>query len=206
MTNHATLTALVLGASGLVGKALVPRLLADPRYGQVRCLLRRPMAADHPKLEPIVIDFTRLQEYEGYFKVDHLYICLGSTLKAAGSKAAFRKVDFEYVHVAAQLARAQRVKSLVWISSVGADPNSRHFYLRTKGELESAILSMPGLAHASAVRPSLLVGERAEARPLESLAARLLRPLAPLMLGPLRKYRPVQADDVARQMIALQKF
>ncbi|MDF2176835.1 NAD-dependent epimerase/dehydratase family protein [Aliiglaciecola sp. CAU 1673] len=206
MTNQAGLSALVLGASGLVGKALISKLLDDNRYASVRCLLRRPMAANHAKLEPVVIDFERLQEYEGYFKVDHLYICLGTTINEAGSKAAFRKVDFDYVHIAAQLARAQRVKSLVWISSVGADPKSNNFYLRTKGELESAIFSMPGLMDASAVRPSLLVGERTKHRRMESMAIALLQPLSWLMLGPLQKYRPVKAEEVADKMISLQKF
>ena len=204
-------TALVLGATGLVGQNLVRRLLRDHRYQSIRLLVRKPLPStlfDDPdkKLEVIVIDFEALQDYQGYFTVDHVYCCLGSTMKKAGSKAAFRRVDFEYIHVAAQLARAQRCKSFVWVSSVGADANSKNFYLKVKGELENAIMRMPQLDNAAAVRPSLLLGERNESRPLESLWQSLAPYLAPLMQGRLKKYRPVDADDVAAKMVSLQQF
>ncbi len=169
-------SAMVLGATGLVGRTLVNMLLQDRRYNEVTCLVRKPL----------------LQDYQGYFSVNHVYCCLGTTLKKAGSKQAFRRVDFEYVHVAAQLTRAQRADSFVWISSVGADAKSSNFYLRVKGELENAIMRMPQLPHASAVRPSLLLGT------------------APIwqsiMKGPLKKYRPVHAVDVARNMMSLQRW
>ncbi|WP_340677136.1 NAD(P)H-binding protein [Paraglaciecola sp.] len=203
--------ALVLGATGLVGKALINQLLVDERYETITCLLRKPLSRqlfnNHThKLQPIVIDFNRLQEYQGYFGAQHIYVCLGTTIKQAGSRAAFRLVDFEYIHIAAQLARAQRALSFVWISSVGANANSRNFYLRVKGELENAIMAMPGLTHASAVRPSLLLGERKEQRFAETLAARVATFLAPIFKGKLAKYRPVHAAEVAAQMIRLQKF
>jgi uncharacterized protein YbjT (DUF2867 family) len=204
-------TALVLGATGLVGKTLVEQLCQDHRYQTVTCLLRKPLSKDFfsanaDKIQPIVIDFEHLQDYQGYFGCQHIFVCLGTTIKIAGSKAAFRKVDFEYVHVAAQLARAQRAVSFVWISSVGANAKSHNFYLRVKGELENAILSMSGLDNACAVRPSLLLGERKEMRPAEKLASVISPFLSPLLLGGLMKYKPVQAGDVAAQMIRLQVF
>ena len=153
-----------------------------------------------------MIDFEQLQDYQGYFSVDHVYCCLGTTLKKAGSKQAFRRVDFEYVHIAAQLSRAQRVASFVWISSVGADAKSNSFYLRVKGELENAIMRMPQLPHAAAVRPSLLLGDRGESRLLEDLAKKTAPVWQSLMKGPLKKYRPVHAIDVARNMMSLQKW
>lgn len=203
--------ALVLGASGLVGKALVTLLLADPRYKRVTCLIRRPLprvdfADPQGKLEPIVIDFEDLQAYQGYFSANHVYVCLGTTFKQAGSKSAFRKVDFEYVHIAAQLTRAQGAQSFVWISSVGANANSRNFYLRVKGELENAIFAISGLAHPSAVRPSVLLGERQDQRPLERITIKLARLFAPLMRGRLAKYQPVDSRYVAAKMIKLQVF
>lgn len=204
-------TALVLGASGLVGRELVRLLLKDHRYTQIVLLLRKPLASSlfddpHNKLNPIVIDFDALGDYQGYFSVDHVYCCLGTTIKQAGSKSAFRQVDFVYVHVAAELARAQRCKSFVWISSVGADAKSSNFYLKVKGELENAIMRMPQLENASAVRPSLLLGERDDARFLEGLGQMLAPLYSPLLIGPLKKYRPVTAEKVARSMIALQTF
>ena len=207
-------TALVLGATGLVGKALVEQLCRDRRYQTVTCLVRKPLskdfftvnAANVAKLQPIVVDFENLEDYQGYFGCQHIYVCLGTTIKKAGNKSAFRKVDFEYVHIAAQLARAQRAISFVWISSVGANAKSNNFYLRVKGELENAIINMSGLDNACAVRPSLLLGEREEMRPAEKLASMLSPLLSPLLLGGLSKYKPVQVTDVAAQMIRLQVF
>lgn len=204
-------TALVLGATGLVGKALVTQLLTDRRYKQVTCLLRRPLTAStfydaDKKLQPVVIDFEQLDDLQGYFMVDHVYVCLGTTIKKAKTKAAFRKIDFEYVHAAAQISALQRVKSFVWISSVGADARSKNFYLRVKGELENAILAMPNLKDASAVRPSLLLGEREDKRFAEKLGIVAGTIMAPLMVGKLSKYRPIHAHAVAKQMVNLQHF
>ncbi|MFT5840491.1 MAG: hypothetical protein ACI9UT_003004 [Flavobacteriales bacterium] len=204
-------TALVLGATGLVGKTLVEQLCRDHRYQTVTCLVRKPLSKDFfsgntNKVEPIVVDLESLEDYQGYFGCQHIFVCLGTTIKKSGSKSAFRKVDFEYVHVAAQLARAQRARSFVWISSVGANAKSNNFYLRVKGELENAIIGMSGLNNASAVRPSLLLGERKEMRPAEKLASVLSPFLSPLLRGRLIKYKPVQAADVAAQMIRLQVF
>ena len=204
-------TALVLGATGLVGKALVEQLCRDRRYQTVTCLVRKPLSNDFftenaSKVRPIVVNFENLQDYQGYFGAQHIFVCLGTTIKKAGNKSAFRRVDFEYVHVAAQLARAQRAISFVWISSVGANAKSSNFYLRVKGELENAIINMSGLDNACAVRPSLLLGERQEMRPAEKLASMLSPFMSPLLIGGLNKYKPVQAADVAAQMIRLQVF
>lgn len=204
-----TKKALVLGASGLVGRHLVNQLLVHPHYESVTCLVRKPLphsqyADPFGRMNPVVVNFDQLQDYQGYFTVDHVFCCLGSTLKTAGSKAAFRKVDFEYVHIAAQLARAQRAMGFVWISSVGANAKSKHFYLRVKGELDNAIMRMPQLNFAAAVKPSLLLGKRSEGRLLENLGQSLAPLVSPFMKGPLSKYHPVHATDVARQMIELQ--
>jgi uncharacterized protein YbjT (DUF2867 family) len=204
-------SALVLGATGLVGKELVNQLLDDSRYESVTCLLRKPLrqhffVGPTHKLQPIVIDFNCLEDYQGYFGAQHIYVCLGTTIKQAGSRALFRKVDFEYVHIAAQLARAQRAQSFVWISSVGADAKSRNFYLRVKGELENAIMGMTGLNNASGVRPSLLLGDRQDFRLAEQMGMKLARFVAPFLIGKLAKYRPVHAAEVAAQMVRLQQF
>ncbi|MDT0584188.1 NAD(P)H-binding protein [Brumicola blandensis] len=203
--------ALVLGATGLVGKALVNQLCNDDRYEIVICLVRAPLQRANyhdplDKIQAIVIDFDYLQDYQGYFSVDHVYCCLGTTIKQAGSQSAFRRVDFQFVHIAAQLTRAQRATSFVWISSVGANAKSKNFYLRVKGEVENAILSMPQLDNAAAVRPSLLLGQREENRFAENIGIRVASLLSPVMKGPLAKYRPVSAAQVAYQMIKLQVF
>lgn len=195
-------TALVLGATGLVGRALVRRLLDDARCSEVRVLARRALPLAHPKLQVTVVDFDALAAHAASFRVDHVFCCLGTTLERAGSPTAFRRVDFDYVVDAAHLSAQAGVAHFVWVSSIGADARSRAFYTRVKGEAEDAVAALP-LARWSAVRPSLLLGEREERRPAEDLAARVLAPLAPLMRGPLRRYRPIDADSVAASMIAL---
>lgn len=202
-------SACVIGASGLVGKELVNQLLRHPGYKSITCLVRRPLSShDYPdpegKLQPVVIDFEQLQDYQGYFTVDHVFCCLGTTIKKAQSRAAFRRVDFEFIHVCAQLARAQRAQGFVWISSVGANKNSKNFYLKVKGELESSIISMPQLQHAAAVRPSLLIGQRNEYRRAEQWSIKISQLLSFCFVGPLAKYKPVHASAVAAQMIKLQ--
>ena len=202
-------TALILGASGLVGQQLLQLLLDDERYQQITCLVRKPLpwsltSYKPEKLQSIQVDFRYLEDYQGYFAVDHVYVCLGSTLKKAGSKTAFRDVDFSLVYAAAEISRGQQAGSFVWISSVGANPKSASFYLRVKGELEQAIFNLSGLKNAATVRPSLLLGQRQESRVAEQLGIRIFRTIAPILLGPFKKYRPVSADTVARQMCNLQ--
>ncbi|MDC8832275.1 NAD-dependent epimerase/dehydratase family protein [Alteromonas gilva] len=205
-------SALILGASGLVGRQLLRELLLDDRYESVTCLVRRPLGQHlyhdpNNKLHPVVVDFDALDDYQGYFGVDHIYCCIGTTLKRAGSLKAFRKVDFEYVHVAAQLARAQRAGGFVWISSAGANAQSGNYYLKVKGELENAIMRMPQLPNAAAVRPGVLIGERPnDRRPREKAAALLLQWLRPLLIGRLKKYRAVHPYQVALEMIRHQEF
>ena len=154
-------SALVLGATGLVGAALLARLLDDPRYASVRVLARRPLSRRHPKLSVEIADFERLDAHAHAFAVDDVFCCLGTTLRQAGSRAAFRRVDFDYVLAAARLCVAAGAGHYLWISAVGASPASAAFYSRVKGELEAAIARLP-LRRWTAVRPSLLLGARAE--------------------------------------------
>lgn len=196
------LTALVLGATGLVGRALLDRLLADPRYGAVQVLVRRPPAVTHPKLQVLIADFDALDAHATAFAVDHVFCCLGTTLRHAGSREAFRRVDRDYVLAAARAAAQAGAAHFLWISSVGADARSPAFYPRVKGEVEDAIAAL-ALARWTALRPSLLLGARAERRLGESLAAAAARPLAPLLRGRLQRYRPIAADAVAAAMVAI---
>lgn len=212
MTNNMIIEykALVLGASGLVGQQLVQQLLLDPRYRQVTCLVRHRLAEDKwqdPRqcLQQIEIDFAQLADRQLLFQHRHIYVCLGTTIKQAKSQRAFRQVDFDYVYQAAQITAQAKAISFVWISSVGANANSRNFYLQVKGQLEQAIAQLEKLPTAK-VRPSLLLGQRASTRLLESLSIVLFRILSVFMLGPLAKYRPIKATEVASQMIMLQKF
>lgn len=194
-------SALVLGATGLVGRHCVELLLQNPAYATVRALTRRPYSAQ-PGLEAVVVDFQRLDEQGRRFRVDDVYCCLGTTIAAAGSRDAFRRVDVHYVVRSAELAVEQGASRFVVVSAVGADPESRIFYNRAKGEMEAAVRRLP-FGAVWVLRPSLLLGRREQFRPGERVAEAVMRPLSALLLGPLRRYRPVDARDVARAMVRL---
>jgi uncharacterized protein YbjT (DUF2867 family) len=186
----------VLGATGLVGNECLRLLLEHPAYDHVVVLTRRalqPFAAANNKLRSHVVDFDRLGSYGTMFAVDQVLCALGTTIKKAGSQPAFRKVDFEYPCEAAQLAYANGARHFLLVSALGANARSGVFYNRVKGELEEAVLALPYRSH-TIIRPSLLVGERAETRLGEVIGAKLG------FLVP-RKYKPVRATDVARALV-----
>lgn len=193
-------SALVLGATGLVGGHCLDLLLHEERYSTVRVLVRRALGMRHPKLAEHVADFDRLAEHEPLFSVDDVFSCLGTTIRKAGSRAAFWRVDVEYPTTAGRLAMAAGARNYLLVSALGADPASRIPYNRAKGEVEAKILdlSIPGVW---IFRPSLLLGHREERRPGERIAELVLRPVTPLLVGPLRRYRPVRARTVAAAMI-----
>jgi uncharacterized protein YbjT (DUF2867 family) len=186
------------GASGLVGRALLARLLADARYVQVLALLRRAVDLPaHPRLACRQVDFDHLPPLA---LVDDVFIALGTTLKAAGSQAAFRKVDFDAVVNTARGGRAAGARRLMVVSALGADAGSRVFYNRVKGEMEQAVTAL-GYDTVVLAQPSLLLGDRAAlGQPLrlgEAAAQWLLRP--GLRLLPQR-VRPIEATAVARAL------
>ena len=190
-------TALVAGATGLTGKHLLEFLLADERYASVCALVRKATLQAHPKLSEHVIDFESLGKLP---KADDAFCCLGTTIKKAGSQAAFRKVDFDYVINFAAAAKAAGAKRFLVVSALGANAKSSVFYNRVKGEMENALKAM-NFESLHIFRPSFLLGERAEARVGERLGIAVFSALAPLMIGPARKIRPVEAKAVARAMV-----
>lgn len=188
------------GATGLVGRALLDLLLDEDRVGRVTAVTRRPTGRSHPKLDELVTDLGRLEdELEGRVAT-HVFCCLGTTIAAAGSEAAFRRVDLEYPLRLARAARKAGARKFLVVTSMGADPRSRLFYSRVKGELEVE-LDTVGIPELHVFRPSLLLGERTERRPGERLAMALARPAQALLVGPLRKFRPIRAEQVARAML-----
>lgn len=193
-------TALIAGASGLVGSQLLPLLLASDRYAKVIAVGRRPVPIVHPKLEQRVLDFNQLEEHRMSLIADDVYCCLGTTMRQAGSKQAFYKVDYLYVVKLAALTAGNFAAQLLVVSAMGADAEARIYYNRVKGEMEEAVRQTPFRA-IHIFRPSLLLGERQEQRVGERVGALVLKVLHPLLLGPLRKYRAVPAAAVARAML-----
>ncbi|OUJ73050.1 NAD-dependent epimerase/dehydratase family protein [Hymenobacter crusticola] len=193
-------TALIAGATGLVGSQLLPLLLASDRYAKVITVGRRPLPLVHPKLEQRVLDLDHLEEARLSLIADDVYCCLGTTMKQAGSKEAFYKVDYLYVVKLAALTAANFASQLLVVSAMGADAESRLYYNRVKGEMEDAVRQTQFRA-IHLFRPSLLLGERADKRVGEQIGAVLMKLLSPLLLGPLRKYRAVSARAVAQAMM-----
>jgi len=197
-------TALLFGATGLVGGHCLDLLLADEIYGKVITIGRRNIDRDHPKLEHHSIDFERLIDYVDYIAAEDVFCCLGTTIKKAGSQEAFRKVDFTYPHELAKIAKSNGAEQFLLVSSIGADAKSSIFYNRVKGELEEAIRRIPFDAF-QIFRPSLLLGEREETRLGEQVAEKVLGTLSFLFIGPLAKYKPIHASTVAAAMVRIAK-
>lgn len=202
MPNNPQRTALIAGATGVVGRQLLTLLLAEPRYDEVHVLSRRPLGHEETGMQLHEVDFEQLNRHAELFDVDDVFCCLGTTLKQAGSKAAFEKVDHDYVVELARLADAAHARRFLMISAVGANPKAMAFYSRVKGRTEADVLEAgPPTVHI--VRPSLLMSEREEHRPGEAIAQKLMPALNPLLGGPLRRYRGVEAQAVAEKMLAL---
>ena len=193
-------TALLAGATGLVGSALLPLLLASGRYAKVIVVGRRPVAVQHPKLVQVVTDLDQLENERLRLIADDVFCCLGTTSKQAGSQEAFYKVDFLYVVQLAALTAANFAAQFLVVSSLGADVNSRFYYSRVKGEMEEAVSQTPFRA-IHIFRPSLLLGERPAPRLGERFGAAVLALVRPLLRGGWRKYRPVAATTVAQAML-----
>jgi uncharacterized protein YbjT (DUF2867 family) len=193
-------SALLLGATGLVGGHCLRLLLHEPAYTRVHALGRRPLGRAHPKLVEHVADFDRLGETAPEVRADDVFCCLGTTIAVAGSRQAFRRVDHDYVVAGARLALANGAKRFLLVSALGADERSRVFYNRVKGEAERDVSAL-GFEGVVILRPSLLLGERAERRRGEEMGKRVIRVIGPLLVGPLRKYRGIEAETVARAMV-----
>lgn len=194
-----TRTALVAGASGLVGGHVLDTLLEDTRYQQVHSLGRRALSRQHPRLVQHTVDFARLDE-AALPRAQDAFCCLGTTLKKAGSQQAFRAVDHDAVLAFARAARAVGVQRFLVVTALGANARSRIFYNRVKGQVEEALASL-GFDSLVILQPSLLLGERQEKRLGEQAAVVVSRALAPL-LRPLGS-RPIEARIVARAMVSL---
>jgi uncharacterized protein YbjT (DUF2867 family) len=201
MENQDLTPFLVSGASGLVGTALVRRLLADETGPGVVAVVRRPLGLAGRRRTEVVADFGRLDGVT-VPPVNTAFCALGTTIAKAGSEAAFRAVDVDAVVAFARLARRAGAKRFLLVSALGADPRSKVFYNRTKGEAEEAVraIDFDGVA---LFRPSLLVGERAESRPAERAAIVVSGLLSWAMAGPLARWKPVPAEAVAAAMVAV---
>lgn len=181
---------------------MLDELLADSTWSQVVTVGRRTAALRHEKLEQRVLDLSAIEAHGDLPHVDDVFCCLGTTIKQAGSQDAFRRVDHDFVLGLARAGIRLGAKQFLLVSAIGADPQSRVFYSRVKGEVEAAVRALPYRA-VQIFRPGLLIGDRTEFRLGERIAM-YVAPMAQLLLiGPLRRYRSINASDVARAMVRI---
>ena len=193
-------TAIVLGATGLIGAKLLERLAKEKGIEKIIAITRRPVNYDSTKIVNEVINFDEIEKHSDIFTGDILFSCLGTTVKQAGSYKEQRKVDFEYQYKAAEISAKNGVAHYLLVSSSGANAKSRSPYFKMKGQLENEVSLLP-FQRISILQPSLLTGERKEFRLGETLASWVLPLLCKLPF--LKKYRPISGDCVAKKMVSI---
>src|SRR5687767_12572435 len=192
-------TALITGATGLIGKQLLQLLLQDAYYEKVKAITRKPLTEQHPKLENLVLDFDKLSDVD--LKSDDVFCCLGTTIRIAKTKEAFRKVDYEYPVELARIAKNQGATQYLLVSALGADKNSGIFYNKVKGEVEEAVNEV-GFKSFHVFRPSLLLGDRTEQRAGEGAATTFFKLFGVLIPA---KYKAIDSAKVAKAMLHFAK-
>lgn len=191
-------TAIVIGATGLVGSELVALLLKDSRFEKVKVLVRRGTGIVHDKLEEHIVNFDETDDIKKLLTGDVLYSAMGTTLRAAGSKDAQYKIDYTYQYQVAKMAAANDVPEYVLVSAAGSSPDSKIFYSRIKGELERDIRKLP-FETIHILRPGMLAGNRKEVRTGEKISIGVMNVVS--IIPGLAKLRPIQGTEVAHAMI-----
>ncbi len=189
------MTALVVGSTGFIGNLLTIKLLESKIYDKVKVLVRKPMHLQHPDLEQIIVDFDKIDALK--IVADDVFCCLGTTMRKAGSKSAFYKVDFTYPLEIAKIALKNGAKQYAIVTAMGADPKSLIYYNRVKGDIEKALGEL-NYSTLLIFRPSMLLGERGESRFGESIGKVLMTMFD--FITP-KKYKGVQGDKVANAML-----
>ncbi|GAA5006967.1 hypothetical protein GCM10023206_12710 [Acinetobacter puyangensis] len=188
---------MILGATGLVGEYVLQQALLNPTISQIIVPVRKPLALDYEKLQVVEVDFEYLPEDDAFWQVDAVISALGSTMKKAGSKAAFRHVDYDYPLIFAKKAQQHGAKSFALNSAMGASANSPIFYSKVKGELEQALTDL-NFESLTLVRPGIIAGERQESRPAEQWTLNILEKIKPILPKVLQ---PSPAQNIAKALL-----
>ena len=195
-------TAIVLGGTGLTGNLLINRLLADDSYACIKLFSRKASGIKSEKIKEFVGDLFQLEHFKDDFTADEVFCCIGTTSAKSKDRVVYKAIDFGIPSTAARLARENNIPTFLVISSMGANTRSSIFYSRTKGEMEQAVLGEK-IPHTYILRPSLIMGNRAERRMGESVGAAVLKFTNVVLVGRLKKYRAIEADCIAAAMIHL---
>ncbi len=197
-------TAIIAGATGLTGSYLLKYLIEDPDIDEIKVIGRRKPEFSSSKIKLLFTDFSDHSALNTFVKGDLCFCCLGTTIKKAGSKENFKIIDLEIPVLLAQIAHANKVPAFGVVSSLGAKGASSNFYLATKGQMEEEIIKIP-FDNTIIVRPSMLLGKRAESRFGEETGKIFMKALSFLFMGPLQKYRAIEASIVAMALLLLTK-
>jgi len=195
-------TALLFGASGLVGNHLLNQLISNNNYSKIKLFVRSSIEISDPKIEIIQTDFNNLENHKEDIKGDDCFFCIGTTKKNSPDKNEYKRVELEVPKQIAQIAKSNSVNSFVFISSGYADPKSSGDYLRFKGEVEEELKRL-NFSKLGIMRPSFLLGDRKEKRIGEKIGIFVFKLLSPLFVGPLKKMKPIHSATVAKAMIAI---
>ncbi len=195
-------TAIILGASGLTGQQLLKALTADERYDSIKLFSRTKTENQSSKVTEIIGDLLSLGNFKQDFTADEVFVCIGTTAKKTPDKTMYKNIDFGIPAAAAKLAKENHIQTFVVVSAMGANAKSSIFYNKTKGEMEQAVLSEK-IPNTYILRPSIIGGNRNENRPMEKIGVAIFKLLQPLMLGKLKKYRIIEAENIAKAMIKL---
>lgn len=194
--------AAVFGATGLVGKSLLNQLIDNENYIKIIVFNRNLQNYTSSKIDEVLLDWNDVDRIKNQLIADELFCCVGTTIKKAGSKDNFVKVDFQIPVTLAQIAEQNKIKKLLIVSSLGAHANSKNFYLQTKGKMEEEVLKY-NIPNIYFLRPSMLLGKRDEFRMGEELGKIAMKIFKPVMISGLRKYKAIPAEVVAGAMIKL---
>ncbi|MCZ4243973.1 NAD(P)H-binding protein [Pedobacter punctiformis] len=193
--------AIIFGASGFIGSYLLNDLLNDVNYEQVTIVVRKDLKISHPKLKTLVGDYHSLPDLKENIIGEEVYIAIGTTKKNVPDEALYYQIDHDYPVLAAKIARENGAKSVFVVTAVGANASSNIFYIKTKGEIERDIIAL-NFDHTHIFRPSMLMGNRNENRPLEKVFIKIWSVLNPILIGKvLKKYRGIDGRNVAKAMI-----
>ena len=195
-------TALVFGSSGLVGNHLVKLLDKNTIYKKIKLFVRSSPETKDSKIEIIKTDFNNLSNHKEDINGDDCFFCIGTTKKNAPDKDEYRRIEYEIPVEIAKIAKSNSTNSFLYVSSGFADPNSSGAYLKNKGEVEKELIKL-NFSTLGIMRPSFLVGNRKEKRPGEEIGIFFFKIFSPLLLGPLKKMKPIQSEKVAKVMIKI---
>jgi len=197
-------TALIFGSTGLVGSNLLTLLIKDDYYTAIKIFVRSKVIINDPKVEIINLDFNKLNEYSHLIKGDDCFFCIGTTKKQTPNNDEYRNIEYNFPVNIGKIAKNNNVRSFMYVSSLGSNPNTKNTYLKNKGEAEEFLKNL-NFSQLSIIRPSFLLGDRKEFRLGEIIGKKIFKKLSFLFQGSLRKFRAIESKNVAKAMIVISK-